>query len=223
MFKNDYDLIYWHTPEVISYHIIYHLCKYLGFEVLTFTPMKDSLFDPKTSDFFFRFHFRALPFRKMSSHVWDILLIDKALEPKYSSVFQSRNPRVAEALFEALKDSFAYLLLLKDENSKPAQITMDSIIAALKQNFGSMLGDALGQWENQDDIYHSIKVFNRRKQFFHERGYELFLKCCFENAYSCHFAQIKGITLNNALATNEDVQFLNIIYKDTKLHFNHEK
>ena len=216
-------MIYWRKPEVISYHVIYHLSKYIGFDWLTFTPLDDVIFNPQAPQTFFRFHYLALPFRKMSSHVIGILLIDKALEPKYNSVFERMDPRVAEAFFNGIKESISTLLLLEDPNGKPTIVSEDSLVDALKINFGSMVSEPLIHWENQDDLEGSLEVFNQRKQYLRSNGYKLFLEKCFNNAYTNHFKQIKGVPLNNALATKNDVNFLNEIYKGSKLKFKHKK
>lgn len=223
LIKNDYDTIYWRKPEVISYHIIYHLCKYIGFDFLTFTPLDDDLFDPQAPQTFFRFHYLALPFRKMSSHVIGILLTNKSLEPKYKSVFESMDPRVAESFFNGIKESITALLLLEDDNGKPTKVNKDRLVDALEIYFGSMVSEPMFHWENQDDLEGSIEVFNQRKQYLRSNGYKFFLEKCFNNAYANHFKQIKGVPLNNALATKEEVNFLNEIYKGTKLKFKHKK
>ena len=159
----------------------------------------------------------------MSSHVIEILLIDKSFESRYNSVFQSMNARVAEAFFNGIKKSITALLLMEDGNGKPTSVNKDKLMEALKLNFGSMVSEPLFHWENQDDIEGSIEIFNQRKQLLHSKGYKSFLEKCYNNAYTNHFKQIKGIQLNNALATKDEVNFLNEIYKESKLKFKHKK
>lgn len=222
LIKNDYDLIYWHKKEVISYHLIYHLCKFVGFDILTFTPLNDAIFEPRkerNETKFFRFHFRALPFRKMSSHVWDIMLIDEKFETRYNSVFQSKDPRVSEAFFQGMIDSFVDLVNLKDEYGNLVEINHDTIFAALKERLGGGGHEAYGQWQKQESLDNSIKTLNQWRVILKEHKYEQFLKTCFEKAYKNHFKRIKGLKLNIALATQEDVDLLNKIYKNTKFKF----
>ena len=219
LIKNDYDLIYWHKKEVISYHIIYHLCKFAGFDLLTFTPLDDAIFDPRSETKFFRFHFRALPFRKMSSHVWDILVISKNLEHTYNNVFRSTNPRVSEAFFQGIIDTFVDLVNLKDENGSLVEINDDIIIDILKKHFGSAVHEPLRQWEKQGSLDNSIKTLNQWRLILKNHGYEQFLKECYEIAYKNHFKQIKGLKLTNALATQQDVDLLNEIYQNAKFKF----
>ena len=220
LIKNDYDLVYWHKTEIISYHIIYHLCKYVGFDLLSFTPLDDAIFDPRNETKFFRFHFRAMPFRKMSSHVWDILLTSKSFEPVYHSVFKSTSPPVSEAFFQGISDTFVDLVNLKDENSSIVEIDYDILIDTLSKYFGSAAYEPLRQWEKQgSSIVNSIKTLNEWRIKLKNHGYEQFLKDCFEKAYKNHFKQIKGLKLTNALATQQDVDLLNEIYQNTKFKF----
>lgn len=39
---------------------------------------------------------------------------------------------------------------------------------------------------------------------------------CFKNAYDIHYNEIKGLKLTQALATQEDIDFLNEIYRSNK-------
>ncbi len=219
LIKNDYDLVYWHKKEVISYHIIYHLCKYIGFDLLTFTPLGDAIFDPRNETKFFRFHFRALPFRKMSSHVGDILLISKNLESSYNAVFRSADLIVSEAFFQGICDSFVDLVNLKDENGNMVEINDETVINILRKYFGGAIYEPLKHWEKQGSLDNSIKSLNERRMMLKNHGYEQFLKDCFEKAYKNHFKQIKGLKLTNALATQQDVDLLHEIYQNTKFKF----
>ena len=219
LLKNDYDLIYWDKQEVISYHIIYHLCKYLGFDPLTFTSLSDSIFSTENEYKFFRFHFLALPFRKMSSHVWDILLTSENLESTYNKVFHSMVPRVAEAFFKGILNALGNLVNQKDENGGDIEVNQNIIINSLKKNFGSMVGEPLRYWEKQGSLDLSIKVINKRKMIIKNQGYEQFLKTFFSNAYENYFYKIKGIKFTNAIATQEDVEFIKKIYQNTKFKF----
>ena len=219
LIKNDYDLVYWHKKEVISYHIIYHLCKYVGFDLLSFTPLDDAIFDPRNETKFFRFHFRAMPFRKMSSHVWDILLISKNFEPTYNTVFQSTSPRVSEAFFQGISDTFVELVNLKDEKGNIVEIDNDILINILSKYFGSAVYEPLRQWEKQGSLNNSMKTLNQWRLKLKNHGYEQFLKDCFEKAYKNYFKQIKGLKLTNALATQQDVDLLTEIYQNTKFKF----
>lgn len=218
LLKNDYDLIYWDKPEVISYHIIYHLCKYLGFDPLTFTSLEDSIFSAKNEDRFFRFHFMALPFRKMSSHVWDILLTSENLESTYNKVFHSMSPRVAEAFFKGILNALEAIVKKKDKNGELIEVNQNIIIDSLKKNFGSMIGEPLRHWK-QGSLDLSIEVINKRKMVIKNNGYEQFLKTFFNNAYENYFKKIKGLKFNNALATQEDVEFIKKIYQNTNFKF----
>ncbi|MHA2009509.1 MAG: hypothetical protein ACXABO_19770 [Promethearchaeota archaeon] len=220
--KNDYDLVYWHKEEVISFHIIYHLCKFLGFDLLTFTPLDDAIFDLQNKGKFFRFHFRALPFRKMSSHVWDILVISKDNESTYNRFFQSMNPRISEAFFQGIIKAFDDLVNLKDEHGILLDINYDIINKFLRKHFGSEFHLPLRHWKKQGSLDDSIKTFNQWKRIITSHGYEQFLKNSFKQAYKNHFNQINGLTLTNALATQQDVDLLNKIYQKNKLKFKFE-
>ncbi len=219
LIKNDYDLIYWHKEKVISYHVIYHLCKFAGFDILTFTPLDDAIFDPRNKSKFFRFHFKALPFRKMSSHVWDIMLIDEKFETRYNSIFQRDDPLVSEAFFKGMIDSFVDLLNLKDEDGDLVEINEDIILDTLEERLGSGSHIAYNQWQKQESLDNSITTLNQWRVILKEQNYEQFLKTYFEKAYKNHFKQIKGLKLNISLATQQDVDLLNEIYKNTKFKF----
>ncbi len=219
LIKNDYDLIYWNKLEVISYHIIYHLCKYLGFDPLTFTSLEDSIFSAKSETKFFRFHFMALPFRKMSSHAWDILLTNENLESTYNKVFHSMSPRVAEAFFKGILNSLEVIVSQKDQTGELIEVNHTIIMDSLKKNFGSMIGEPLRYWGKQGSLDLSIEVINKRKMVIKNQGYEQFLKIFFSNAYENYFTKIKGLKLNNALATQDDIEFINKIYQYTKFKF----
>jgi len=165
LIKNEYDEIYWYEKEVISFHIIYHLCKYLGFDPLTFTPLNDIIFFPKNEIRFFRFHFLALPYRKMSSHVRDIILTSDNLVSLYNTTFESMGPSVAEAFFQGILDTLMDLVSLKYENRILIEINEDFIIDVLEKYFGSSIGDPLFYWKRQENLGQSIKIFNKRKIF----------------------------------------------------------
>jgi len=90
---------------------------------------------------------------------------------------------------------------------------------SLKKNFGRLIGEPLRYWEKQGSLELSIEVINRRKMVIKNQGYEQFLKIFFGNAYENYFMKIEGLELNNALATQDDIEFLNTIYQNTELKF----
>jgi len=162
----------------------------------------------------------ALPFRKMSSHAWDILLTSENLESTYNKVFHSMSPRVAEAFFKGILKALEIIVKQKqkDKNGELIEVNHNLIIESLKKNFGSMIGEPLRYWK-QRSMDLSIEVINKRKMVIKNHGYEQFLKTFFSNAYENYFKKIKGLKFNNALATQEDVEFIKKIYRNTKFKF----
>ena len=87
-----YDRKYWKKETTKAYHVIYHLCKYLGFDPMTFTPLDDNIFKGgEKAGGWARHHFLALMFRKMSSHANDIVLTSDTLHHKEYEGFLKNN------------------------------------------------------------------------------------------------------------------------------------
>lgn len=124
LIMDEYQITVWEADKTKAYHNIYHLCKYLGFDPMTFTPLDDSIF--KTGRYH-RHHFLALMFRKMSSHVDDIVLTSDILHHSEYQGFLDKEGLSAEVYIKLLMQSLSELINMKDQNGNFLKIKEEHI------------------------------------------------------------------------------------------------
>jgi len=210
---NEYQIKKWEADETKAYHNIYHLCKYLGFDPMTFTPLDDKIF--KTGSYQ-RHHFLALAFRKMSSHVDDIVLTSDTLHHSKYENFLKDEGLAAEVYVKLLMQSLAELINMKDQNGNYLKIKEDHMREVLYKNFGEIEGEKiLEKWmkgKHQLDFAKTLREFNNRRQDAFKGKYEQFLINKYGNAYSAYFKEVRKITYTKILATQSNLDFLSEIY-----------
>jgi len=67
--------------------------------------------------------------------------------------------------------------------------------------------------DHQSDFIDALSEFNLRRERAFNGEYEELLKDKYDTAYSVYFNEVSKITLTKILATQSNVDFLNIIYQ----------
>lgn len=212
---NRYDIDYWGEKTTKAYHIIYHLCRYLGFDPMTFTPLNDNIFKGgEKAGGYKRHHFLALMFRQMSSHVDDIVLTSDDFHISHYETFLKKNGLDAEVYVKQLMKSLVELIEMKDQNGNFMKIDESHMRKVLYKNFGKVEGEkVLKNWMNeQSDFRLSLQKFNDRRLDAFNGDYKKFLDNQYSNAYSAYFHKVTKITYTKILATQSDLDFLSVIY-----------
>ena len=197
-----------------AYHVIYHLCRYLGFDPMTFTPLNDNIFKGgEKAGGYKRHHFLALMFRKMTSHVDDVVLTSDDFHISHYETFLRENGLDAEIYVKQLMKSLVDLIEMKDQNGNFLVIEEKHMRAVLYKNFGESAGEqVLAGWKNAPDFTRRLGDFNNRRLRTFNGNYKQFLSQTYSNAYSAYFQKVRGITFTKILATQSDLDLLSMIY-----------
>lgn len=212
---NHYDVQYWDKESTKAYHNIYHLCRYLGFDPITFTSLNDNIFPGgEKRGGYKRHHFLALMFRKMSSHVDDIVLTSDDFHISEYEGFLRKKGIEAEVYIKQLMKSLVELIEMKDHNGDFLKIKEEHMQEVLYKNFGEIEGEkVLEKWKSQDDFILSVRIFNDRRLDAFKGDYKNFLKNQYNNAYSAYYNKVRDITFTRILATHSNLDFLSTIYR----------
>ncbi|MFX1296923.1 MAG: hypothetical protein ACFFD2_18955 [Promethearchaeota archaeon] len=210
-----YDIAYWNKETTKAYHIIYHLCRYLGFDPWTFTTLDKEIFKGgERAGGYKRHHFLALSFRKMSSYIDDFVLTSDDFHLSEYEPFLDENGLDAEVYVKQLMKSLVDLIEMKDPNGNFIKIDENHMREVLYKNFGETEGEIiLKRWKKQQDFTLSLRKFNDRRRNAFNGEYEKMLIDNYDTAYSAYFNEVSKITLTKILATRSNVDFLNIIYQ----------
>jgi len=209
---NEYQIKVWDGDMTKAYHIIYHLSKYLGFDPITFTPLDDNIFESGTGDYR-RHHFLALMFRKMSSHVDDVVLTSNDLHIKHYETPLKNKGLDMEIYVKQIMKSLVQLIEMRDGNGNYMKIEEKHMRKILYENFGEVTGEkVLEKWKEQDDFTISLRRFNDRRLKTFSGNYKQFLFDKYGNAYKAYFNKISKITYTKILATQNNLDYLNAIY-----------
>ncbi|MCK4379615.1 MAG: hypothetical protein KAW51_00645 [Candidatus Lokiarchaeota archaeon] len=197
-----------------AYHLIYHLCKYLGFDPMTFTPLDDNIFKGgERAGGYKRHHLLALMFRKMSSNIDDIVLTSDDFHISYYETFLRQQGLNAEIYVKQLMKSLVELIEMTDQNGNYILIDENHMREILYKNFGESEGEqVLAGWKKAPDFIRRLTDFNDRRLRTFNGNYKQFLSQTYSNAYSAYFQKVRGITFTKILATQSDLGFLSTIY-----------
>ncbi|MFX1489564.1 MAG: hypothetical protein ACFFBI_10480 [Promethearchaeota archaeon] len=210
LIMNHYQISAWDKDTTKAYHNVYHLCKYLGFDPMTFTPLDDDIF--KTGRYR-RHHFLALAFRKMSSHVDDIVLTSVDLHHSEYETFLTNGGLAAEDYVKLLMQSLSELIEMKDQNGNFLKIDESHMRDVLLKNFGEAEGQKLlDKWKSFPNFIQRLSEFNNRRLRTFNGDYKQFLSMKYHNAYSAYFKKVSRITYTKIFATQDNLDFLAIIY-----------
>jgi hypothetical protein len=212
---NEYDVDYWGEETTKAYHVIYHLCRYLGFDPLTFTLLDDGIFKGgEKAGGYRRHHLLALMLRKMSSHVDDIVLTNVEIHNSYEKLLREKGLELdAEVYIKQLMKSLVELIEMKDQNGNFLKIDESHMKEVLYKNFGKVVGEqVLEGWKNAPDFIDRLTEFNDRRLDAFNGDYKKFLNNLYGNAYSAYFQKVTKITYTKILATQSDLDFLSTIY-----------
>jgi hypothetical protein len=160
---------------------------------------------------------RALAFHKMSSYIDDFVLTSDDFHLSEYEPFLDENGLDAEVYVRQLMNSLVELIEIKDQNGNFMRIDESHIREVLYKNFGEIDGEKiLDRWMNGDhqkSFIDSLDEFNwRRERTFHGE-YEALLSQRYDTAYSAYFNKVSKITLTRIFATQNNVDFLNLIYQ----------
>ncbi|MBA7661519.1 hypothetical protein ES703_69538 [subsurface metagenome] len=211
---NYYDHKYWKKETTKAYHVIYHLCKYLGFDPMTFTPLDDNIFKGgEKAGGYQRHHFLALMFRKMSSYIDDIVLTSNVLHKSEYEGFLKKEGLSAEVYVKLLMQSLTELVNMKDQNGNYLKIKEEHMREVLYRNFGELEGEkVLNKWRSHPNFITRLSEFNVRRLDAFKGDYKNFLTTKYSNAYSAYFKKVNRIFFTSILATRSNLDFLSAIY-----------
>jgi hypothetical protein len=213
-----YDIDHWNAETTKAYHVIYSLCRYLGFDPWTFTPLSKEIFKGgEKAGGYNRHHFLALMFHKMSSYIDDFVLTRDDFHLSEYEPFLDENGLDAEIYMRQLMRSLVELIEMKDQSGSFMKIDENHIREVLDRNFGDTEGEIiLDRWMNGDhqtDFITALNEFNDRRESAFNGEYQKFLIDNYDTAYSVYFNKVSKITLTKILATQSSLNFLNIIYQ----------
>jgi len=218
---NYYDLEYWKEDTVKTFHRLYHLTKYLGFDPLFFASLDPDLGKSR------RHHFLSFIFRKMSSFVGDHVLTTVKFHPSYDTLFDRMGKRQAQVFIEGLLASLEGLIWLTDSSGNFKEVTEEDIKANLKKHLGSLSGKAFDYWtrgtgkntRTMAQFRASLEEFNKRRQFIIDpngklipKGYQDFLSAKFRLFYEDKFADLIKLNPELFLGSKKDFLFMNFVY-----------
>ena len=211
---NEYDVDYWGKDMTKAYHVIYHLCRYLGFDPMTFTPLNDNIFKGgEKAGGYHRHHLLALMFRKMTSHVDDVVLTSDDLHFSYYEKFLRENGLDAEVYVKQLMKSLVELIEMKDQNGGFMKIEENHMREVLYKNYGNVAGEqVLEGWKTAPEFIRRLTDFNDRRLRTFNGDYKQYLSQTYGNAYSAYYQKVTKITFTKILATQSDLDFLFTIY-----------
>lgn len=142
LIMNWYDTNKWNDDVSKAYLNVFQLTRFLGIDYLTFRINPDnSPFDPH--------HFKAFPFRKMSTHTQDIIVTSKRFHSKYDKLFRDYGTRPAQVYIETLIKCVEELLLLKDNVGNFREIKEDDVRRVLRENFGYNWEEVYNGWVSE--------------------------------------------------------------------------
>ncbi|GAI59627.1 unnamed protein product, partial [marine sediment metagenome] len=224
---NAYDLKYWSGgalgETVKTFHRIYHLTKYIGFDPFFFRPLDTELGKSR------RHHFLSVLFRKMSSYVKDHVLTTVKFHNSYDALFDSMGQRQAQAFIEGVMASLEELIWLRDENGNFKELTnadIPLIKSILKKHLGSLSEKAWSIWNNgigknkrTTSFLDDLNEFNSRRRFIMasdgkliKYGYQDFLFAKFRLFYDDKFADVVKLNPELFLGSKKDFIFMNFVY-----------
>ena len=156
-------------------------------------------------------------FRKMSSHVDDIVLTSDDFHLSEYEKFLDDNGINAEVYIKQLMKSLTELIDMTDQDGNYIKIGEKEIRGVLHRNFGEIEGKkVLERWKDgkhQSDFAASLAEFNKRREYAFNGEYEQFLIDKYDTAHTGYFNAVRKITLTKILATRDNLAFLNLIYK----------
>lgn len=182
--KKDYDKTFPKTAYK-EFHLFFQLAKYLGFDPLTFTPLKD--IDMATGRFALH-HFLAEMFRKMSSNVADIVLTSSSLHGTYEKILRGKDEegvvyahaREAEAFIRALMKSIQDLI-----SYRAPRIKAEYIKEVLIKNLGVDKGTEIyNKWTGHKNYKDNLDLFNARRSYALNGDYKGFLTTDYEKTWN---------------------------------------
>ncbi|MFW9874257.1 MAG: hypothetical protein ACFFG0_14220, partial [Candidatus Thorarchaeota archaeon] len=148
-----------------EFHLLFQLAKYIGFDPLTFTPLKDS--DMASSRYQLH-HFLAEWFRKMSSNVADIVLTNINLHGKYEKMLRDKG-KEGEAYIRALMKTVQDLIQKDVVNIKKEHI-QESLIENLGRDEGMFI---YHEWtKDQLTFRDNLNEFNKRRSYAKKGDYK---------------------------------------------------
>lgn len=160
-----------------------------------------------------RHHFLALMFRKMSSHVNDIVLTSDSIHHKEYEGFLKKGGIAAEIYVSLLMQSLSELIDMRDQNGNYMKINEKHIRAILYKNFGEVEGEKiLEKWKGISGFTKRLNKFNDRRLDAFNGKYKQFSGRDYGNAYSAYYNKVKKITFTTILATSGNLAFLSAIY-----------
>ncbi|MBA7632675.1 hypothetical protein ES703_40227 [subsurface metagenome] len=228
LIMNAYDLKYWEDGKlgetVKTFHRVYHLTKYLGFDPLFFMGLDSELSKSH------RHHFLGVLFRKMSSYVGDHVLTTVALHRSYDTLFDSMGERQAQAFIEGLLATIEELIWLTDKNGNFKELTkadIPLIKSILKKHLGTLSGKAWTFWtkgiggntKTTSQFLNDLNEFNNRRKYIMapdgkliQRGFEKFLQDKFIDFYRSDFQKVTHLNPELFLGSKKDFIFMNFVY-----------
>ena len=184
--KKGYDKKLWQDFRIKAYHVISLLCRDLGFDPLTFSPLDPQLFDRDRNTGLFARHHPDIR-RKFSVYLQDLFLVDNSLHKHYDNQISLEDQKT---LVKIIQD------LIQNDGSGPnKEITASDVVRTFLDNFEdpNTAKSYLEKYWQSENFQKNLKDFNDRKEKIKNGEYEEFIKTEYNDAYRRFFGAATDI------------------------------
>lgn len=180
----------WFNDAVRGYHIATLLGRNLGFDILTFKTLDDTIFQvglDENGNTYARHYFRDDPNRKASLYAEDLIITDLFTHTYYEY-------HLTEVDILVILDGFETMMSTKGSGPNE-EIT----ISDLEGIFGGNEW-VLDKWQESPRFLDNLKEFNDRRSFYQNQGPEAFIQEYYEIAHARFFEHAEGDGVYSMLA-----------------------
>jgi len=204
---NQYDQEKWEDERVKGYHVVFHLCQFLGFDPLFFEPLSKDIF---LRGQWARHHFRDWIYRKTSNRVSDILLTDNSKHNTYEQFSEGFIVAVMNSIIEVIsmrKDDISELDLRQAlEKNMRKYLSNNGGTTPEGNSIGELVDEVWKIWtkKGQGDFASNLKELkDRRNAYFKSNNYAEFLKIEYDMDANSRF--VKNAREFQVLLLSEEV------------------
>jgi hypothetical protein len=203
--SNDYDNAKWKDERVKGYHVVFHLCRFLGFDPLFFEVLDKNIF---INGEWARHHFRDSFLRKTSCRVSDTILTDNFKHKAYEQFSEGFIVAIMNSLLEAIymekgDISESILKTILEKNMKKYLADNGGFVSE-GDSVDDLVSKVFSMWK-KGDFDNNIKVLNTRRKLYlsTKDGYSKFLEAVYDIGQDSRF--IKNAKDFHVLLLNEDI------------------
>ncbi|HEC37228.1 hypothetical protein LCGC14_0578610 [marine sediment metagenome] len=173
-----YDRTHWFEEQTKQFHITRLLARNLGFDILTFKTLDDSIFvygRDKYGNTFARHHFRDDIDNKLSLYIEDLILTDGRVHNLYRNYDEADILEILEG-FETM--------MSQDGTGQDGKWIQDDVKDLFKDSEW-----VYELWSENRDFGDLLNNFNERKNFYQSNGLETFIEEYYDIAHERFFNQ----------------------------------